>query len=78
MTPRQQDCLEFVRRYVEENGYSPSYDELRVALGLTSKSVVYRIVNALIGRGHLRREGRPGSARALVLTGACPTCGRTT
>jgi len=53
---RQADCLAFITAYIDENGgISPSYDEIRVALGLNSKSMVARHVSTLVFRGWLRR-----------------------
>lgn len=56
---RQADCLAFITDYIDENGgVSPSYDEIRVALGLNSKSSVARHVSALVYRGWLWREAQ--------------------
>lgn len=67
MTPRQKDCLDFVTRRIGETGIAPSYDEILDELGLSSKSSIARLVEALVDAGHLRR--RPGRARSLELTG---------
>jgi len=64
MTPRQSRCLAFIRTYVSENeGESPSYDEIASGLGLRSKNSVWRMIKALEGRGLIRRL--PGYARAI-------------
>ena len=52
MTPKQEECLKAIRR-LTVGGVSPSYDELREALGLTSKSGVHRLVHGLAERGHI-------------------------
>lgn len=77
MTPKQHECLGFIQSYLEDRGYSPSFDEIREALRLKSKSGVHRIVHDLIARGHLRSEKSTRARRSLVPAGACPVCGRT-
>ncbi len=57
MTQQMQAALAFIRRYMSEhNGRSPSFEEIRLELGLASKSGVYRIVSLLEERGFLRRQ----------------------
>lgn len=53
ITKRHLDLLEYVRQYIEDHGYSPSYEEIAAALGFHSKSRVYYIVKALVQRGYL-------------------------
>ena len=66
MTKAQAQTLSFIRRFVARNGFSPSLDEIKDALGVKSKSHVHRIVTELVERGYLCRE--KGFARSLVLT----------
>ena len=47
MTRRQAELLAFIRDYNMYHGYSPSYDEMKDALGLKSKSGIHRIVQSL-------------------------------
>lgn len=54
MTKRQADLLAFIRRYWAENKYPPSFDEMKDALGLRSKSGVHRLVYGLVERGKVR------------------------
>lgn len=56
LTPRQEECLRFIRAYVKRHGISPSYRELCVALGIKSTSQVCYIVDALTVAGYVRRE----------------------
>jgi repressor LexA len=63
VTRRQRQCLDFIARYEATRGIAPSFEEMRAALGLGSKSQVHRLVTALEARGRLRRL--PGRARAL-------------
>jgi SOS-response transcriptional repressor LexA len=68
MTPRQKQCFDYVRDYISDHdGESPSYDMIRSALGLRSKSGVFRIVDVLIFQGRLFKSASK-SARALSLT----------
>jgi repressor LexA len=57
MTHRERELLDFVERYMTlHGGVSPSWDEMRVALGLSSKSGVSRLVESLVAQRKLRRE----------------------
>lgn len=71
MTPRQSRCLAFIRTYAtEHDGESPSYDQIAAGLGLRSKSGVWRMIEALEGRGFIRRM--PGHARAIEIVDVDP------
>lgn len=70
LTKLQSDCLRFISARTREAGVAPSYDEMRAALDLTSKSQVYRLVGCLQERGWLRRM--PGHARAIEVTRSLP------
>lgn len=67
MTPRQLEALQFIQGYAKTNGYCPSFEEIKDALGLASKSGVHRIVEALESRGLIRRLKH--QARSLELRG---------
>ena len=62
LTRKQRDALAFIKNFQIENEYSPSYDEIGAALGL-SKSGVHRLVTGLETRGAVRRF--PRLARAI-------------
>lgn len=64
MTFLQAQVLGFIRAQIEQTGVCPSYDEIAIQFGISSKSGTHRIVTDLIGRGLLRREG--GRKRNLV------------
>jgi SOS-response transcriptional repressor LexA len=52
VTRRQQQALNFIERYIADNGdISPSYDEIGEELGLKSASQVYQCVQSLEGEG---------------------------
>lgn len=69
MTPHQANALEFIRAKIERDGASPSYREIREAIGISSVSLIVSIVDALVKDGYLRRLGH-GRPRSLVLAGA--------
>jgi len=62
---KQQELLQFIRNFLDENDYSPSYREIMSALGYKSVSTVAVHVNNLVAKGYLER--REGSARSLEL-----------
>jgi len=63
LTAKQHELLLFIQRRLEETGISPSFEEMKEALDLKSKSGVHRLISALEERGFLRRL--PNRARAL-------------
>jgi repressor LexA len=63
LTAKQHELLLFIQRKLEETGISPSFEEMKEALDLKSKSGVHRLISALEERGFLRRL--PNRARAL-------------
>ena len=63
LTAKQRELLLFIDARLKENGISPSFDEMREALDLKSKSGVHRLISALEERGFIRRL--PNRARAL-------------
>ncbi len=65
LTQKQRDLLVFIHDYISENGTSPSFDEMKDALSLKSKSGIHRLINALVERGFLERL--PNKARALAV-----------
>jgi repressor LexA len=70
LTARQQQCLSFVHRYRQlQHGVSPSYDEIKTALGLKSKSGVHRLVQGLAARGHISRVAKNARSIAPVESG---------
>jgi repressor LexA len=63
LTAKQRELLLFIDNRLKESGISPSFDEMREALELKSKSGVHRLISALDERGFIRRL--PNRARAL-------------
>jgi repressor LexA len=65
LTPKQKELLLFIHERVQESGVPPSYDEMKDALDLRSKSGIHRLITALEERGFIRRL--PHRARALEI-----------
>ena len=65
-TKKQQELLLFIREFIAEHGYSPSYREIMRGCNYTSVATVALHVQSLIARGHLVKRGR--SARSLEVT----------
>ncbi len=63
LTAKQHELLQFIQGRLGDSGVSPSFDEMREALELKSKSGVHRLISALEERGFIRRL--PNRARAL-------------
>jgi len=63
LTRKQHELLMFIHERIKEAGVSPSFDEMKDALDLASKSGIHRLITALEERGFLRRL--PHRARAL-------------
>lgn len=65
LTTKQHDLLMFIYTRLKETGVPPSFEEMKEALGLKSKSGIHRLITALEERGFLRRL--PHRARALEI-----------
>jgi repressor LexA len=63
LTQRQHQLLRFIYDYLRERGVPPSFEEMREALKLKSKSGIHRLITGLEERGHISRL--PYRARAL-------------
>jgi len=55
LTKRQKEVLDYIADFIEENGYSPSYEELAQGLNLASLATVHKHIQALESRNYLRR-----------------------
>ena len=66
LTPKQHELLLFIDKHLRETGCSPSFEEMKEALDLRSKSGIHRLISALEERGFLRRHKH--RARALEVT----------
>ena len=66
LTRKQRDLLAFIHRRVQRDGVPPSFDEMKDALDLRSKSGIHRLITALEERGFIRRLAH--RARAIEIT----------
>ena len=79
LTKKQLDLLEFIRARVQKDGVPPSFDEMKEALNLRSKSGIHRLITALEERGFIRRLAHKARALEIVKLpeslGGAPTAG---
>ena len=66
LSGRQRAMLAFIEGFVRENGYPPTYEEIRVALGISTKSLVNHHLDALEAAGRLSRA--PNTPRGIRLS----------
>ena len=66
LTRKQHELLMFIHRHIRETGVSPSFDEMKDALDLASKSGIHRLITALEERGFLRRLAHRARALEVV------------
>jgi len=83
LTRKQHELLMFIHERIKESGVSPSFDEMKEALDLASKSGIHRLITALEERGFIRRLAHRARALEVVklpqqATTAAPPKGRGT
>lgn len=66
LTRKQLDLLEFIHKRVQRDGVPPSFDEMKEALDLKSKSGIHRLITALEERGFIRRLAHRARALEIV------------
>lgn len=66
LTKKQYDLLQFIHDRVQRDGVSPSFDEMKAALELRSKSGIHRLITALEERGFIRRLAHRARAIEIV------------
>jgi repressor LexA len=81
LTKKQHELLMFIHERIRETGVSPSFDEMKEALDLASKSGIHRLITALEERGFIRRLAHRARALEVVKlpeqeTAAAPAKGR--
>ena len=64
LTPAQERVYQFVRSYILEHGYAPSYEEIRTRMGFRSLNAVFKHLKQIEERGYLKI---PGNNRKRVL-----------
>lgn len=65
MTKKQRDLLLFIHERMSESDVPPSFEEMKEALGLKSKSGIHRLITGLVERGYIERL--PHRARAIEI-----------
>ncbi|WP_114285078.1 transcriptional repressor LexA [Candidatus Halocynthiibacter alkanivorans] len=66
LTRKQLELLEFIQKRVQRDGVPPSFDEMKEALDLRSKSGIHRLITALEERGFIRRLAHRARAIEIV------------
>lgn len=66
LTRKQLELLEFIHKRMQKDGVPPSFDEMKVALDLRSKSGIHRLITALEERGFIRRLAHRARAIEIV------------
>jgi repressor LexA len=66
LTKKQKDLLEFIHKRLQKDGVPPSFDEMKDALDLRSKSGIHRLITALEERGFIRRLAHRARAIEIV------------
>lgn len=66
LTRKQLELLEFIRTRMDKDGVPPSFDEMKDALDLRSKSGIHRLITALEERGFIRRLAHRARALEIV------------
>ncbi|SMR72982.1 SOS-response transcriptional repressor, LexA [Aliiroseovarius halocynthiae] len=66
LTRKQLELLEFIHKRMQKDGVSPSFDEMKEALDLRSKSGIHRLITALEERGFIRRLAHRARAIEIV------------
>ncbi|GAA0304696.1 transcriptional repressor LexA [Rhodovulum strictum] len=66
LTRKQLDLLEFIHKRMQRDGVPPSFDEMKEALDLRSKSGIHRLITALEERGFIRRLAHRARAIEIV------------
>lgn len=66
LTKKQRDLLEFIHKRLQRDGVPPSFDEMKDALDLRSKSGIHRLITALEERGFIRRLAHRARAIEIV------------
>lgn len=66
LTPRQKQVLDYIKEYANQHGYSPTYEEIGIAVKLSSTSTIYNHVKALVKKGYIKKQ--QNVTRGLVVT----------
>lgn len=76
LTKKQHELLMFIHERIQETGVSPSFDEMKEALDLASKSGIHRLITALEERGFIRRLAHRARALEVLKLPEAASAGR--
>lgn len=65
LTPKQKSLLDYINTYFSKKGLYPTYDEMRIALKIKSKSSIHKLISSIEEKGYISRL--PHKARAIKL-----------
>jgi repressor LexA len=65
LTPVHRKVYEWIKSYIEKHGYAPSYDEIKVAHNMKTRSHVHKIIDNLEKRKWIARI--PATARSITI-----------
>jgi len=66
LTKRQQEIFEYISSYIDKNGYSPTYDEIKDNFGLSALSTVHEHITELVNKGYLLRDEKSPRGIAVI------------
>ena len=66
LTPKQAKFLKFLANFIDQNGYTPSYEDMKQVLNYKSKSRIHAFVHSLKNRGYVRLI--PYMKRSIMIT----------
>ena len=65
LTKKQLELFNFIKKYIDENNIAPSYEEMKIGTGVSSKCLILTKINQLQERGWI--EKLPGKNRSIVI-----------
>ena len=69
LTKKQKELLNYIQSFQNKNGVTPSYEEMKAALNLKSKSGIHRLIIALEERGFVKRLAHKARALEIIKDG---------
>ncbi|MGI6378754.1 MAG: transcriptional repressor LexA [Patescibacteria group bacterium] len=66
LTKRQKEILEYISSYIEDNRYSPTYDEIKDNFGLSALSTVHEHITELVNKGYIIRDEKSPRGIAVI------------
>ena len=69
LTKKQKEILNYIQKFQSKNGVTPSYEEMKTALNLKSKSGIHRLILALEERGFVKRLAHKARALEVIKDG---------